>query len=73
MFIFVNHLNDYTTTYICINVTINLIGINHIPSFISSSLNICVPFHNLYIHTCMICCHIIEACVGTDTNAIVLS
>ena len=57
MFIFVNHLNDYTTTYICINVTTNVIGIKHIPSFISSYLNMCVLFHNLYIHTCMICCN----------------
>ena len=56
MFIFVNHLNDYTTTYICINVTTNVIRINHIPSFISSYLNMCVLFHNLYIHTCMITC-----------------
>ena len=42
--------------YICINVTTNVIGINHIPSLISSYLNMCVLFHNLYIHTCMICC-----------------
>ena len=56
MSVIVNHLNDYTTTYICINVTTNMIGIHHIPSFISSYLNICVLFHNLYIHTCMICC-----------------
>ena len=56
MFIIVNHLNDYTTTYICINVTTNMIRIPHIPSFISSYLNMCVLFHSLYIHTCMICC-----------------
>ena len=56
MFRFVNHLNDYTTKYICINVTTNVIGINHIPSFISSYLNMDVLFYNLYIHTCMICC-----------------
>ena len=56
MFIIVNHLNDYTTTYICINVTTNMIGIHHIPSFISRYLNMCVLCHNLSIHTCMICC-----------------
>ena len=56
MFTIVNHLNDYTTTIICINVTTNMIGIHHIPSFISSYLNMRVLFHNLYIHTCMICC-----------------
>ena len=56
MFIFVNHLNDYTTTYICLNVTTKMIGINQIPSFISNYLNMGVLFHNLYIHACMICC-----------------
>ena len=56
MFIFVNHLNDYSTTYININVTTNVMGINHIPFYISSYLNMYVLFHNLYIHTCMICC-----------------
>ena len=56
MFIFVNHLNDYTTTYVCVNVTTNVIGINHMPSFISSYLNMWVLVHYLYIHTCMICC-----------------
>ena len=45
-----------TTTYICMNVTTNMIGIHHIPSFISSYLNMCVLIHNLDIHTCMICC-----------------
>ena len=56
MLIFVNHLTDYTTTYICINVTTNVVGINHIHSFISRYFNMCVLFHNLYIQTCIICC-----------------